>query len=170
MASFLRLVRWLMLVFFAGGNPHLVVDEAHGAGLHRPRSHGMVTVLGLEGRVLVRLYAFNKALAASGGTFLSSGSLQYSRFTITADAYRAHYQYCKCLRFLSTSLLFTRNVSRGQMITAVSSFPPSSLVHALRTIGHVQHQSVPSPNTLLPLAYKYRATASMTSLPGIASC
>jgi hypothetical protein len=53
---------------------------------------GMVMVLGLEGCVLVRLYAFNKALEASGGTFLSSGSLQCLRFTITADTFQVHYQ------------------------------------------------------------------------------
>jgi hypothetical protein len=126
----------------------LVVDEAHGAGFHRPGSHGMVTVLGLEGRVLVRLYTFNKALAASGSCNIRA---------LRSPQMRIEHINNKCLHLLSTSFLFTRDVRRGWMITGLSWFPPSSLVHALRTIGYVQHQSVPSPNTLLPLAYKYRA-------------
>ena len=136
-----------MPVFSAGGNPHLVVDEAHGAGFHRPGSHGMVTVLGLEGRVLVRLYTFNKALAASGSCNIRA---------LRSPQMRIEHINNKCLHLLSTSFLFTRDVRRGWMITGLSWFPPSSLVHVLRTIGYVQHQSVPS-NTLLPLAYKYRA-------------
>ena len=64
----------------------LVVNEAYGAGLHRPRSRGMVTVLGLEGRVLVQSYTFNKVFAASGGAYLSSGFLQLSSFIIPVDA------------------------------------------------------------------------------------
>jgi hypothetical protein len=63
----------------------------------------------------------------------------------------------KCLRLLSTSPLYTRNVLRGRMTPGLSCFPPSSLVHALCAISHIRHQSVPSPNTLLLPAYKYRA-------------
>jgi 7-keto-8-aminopelargonate synthetase-like enzyme len=49
-------------------------------------------MVGLEDRVLARLYTFGKALAASGGTRLSSGSLQSSLFTVTVDAHQANYQ------------------------------------------------------------------------------
>ena len=48
---------------------------------------GWLALLGLEDRVLVRLHAFDKALEASVGAYLSSSSLQSSRFMITADAY-----------------------------------------------------------------------------------
>ena len=46
----------------------------------------MVALPGLEDRMLVRLHTFDKALAVSDGAYLSSGSLQSSRFMITADA------------------------------------------------------------------------------------
>ena len=48
----------------------------------------MVALLGLEDRVVSQLYTFGKAqvFAASGGAYLSSGSLQLSRFITTVDA------------------------------------------------------------------------------------
>lgn len=133
----------------------MVVDEAHGAGLHRPGNHGMVMCMGW------------RAAGSSGCTrstrhlrrqvvrscLLAPCSLRASR----SPQMRIKYITNKCLRLLSTSLLFTRNVRRGRMTPGLSCFPPSSLVHALCTIGHIQHQSVLSPNTLLPHAYKYRA-------------
>ena len=74
------------------GNSHLVIDEVQATCLYTSGSRGMVVLLGLEGRVLVQLYTFNNAPEASGGTCLSSGSLQSLRFSITADASQAHYQ------------------------------------------------------------------------------
>jgi 8-amino-7-oxononanoate synthase len=52
---------------FPAGNAHMVVDEAHATGLYGPRGKGLVALLGVEDRVLVRLHTFGKALAASGG-------------------------------------------------------------------------------------------------------
>lgn len=56
---------------FPMGNGYLVVDEAHSTGIYGPQGRGMVAHLGLENRVLARLHTFGKALAATGGTWLS---------------------------------------------------------------------------------------------------
>jgi 8-amino-7-oxononanoate synthase len=52
---------------FPMGNGHLVVDEAHATGIYGPNGRGVVSMLGLESRILVRLLTFGKALASSGG-------------------------------------------------------------------------------------------------------
>jgi 8-amino-7-oxononanoate synthase len=57
---------------FPAGNAHLLVDEAHATGLYGPGGRGVVALLGLEDRVLARFHSFGKALAATGGEFLST--------------------------------------------------------------------------------------------------
>ena len=52
---------------FPMGNGHLVVDEAHATGIYGPDGRGIVSMLGLENRILVRLHTFGKALASNGG-------------------------------------------------------------------------------------------------------
>lgn len=54
---------------FPSGNAYLIVDEAHSTGIYGPEGRGRVAMLGLEDRVLARLYTFGKALAASGGAY-----------------------------------------------------------------------------------------------------
>ena len=61
--------------FFPLGNGYLVVDEAHATGVYGPQGRGLVTMLGLEDRVLARLHTFGKALAATGGECLMVGTV-----------------------------------------------------------------------------------------------
>src|SRR6266702_1848820 len=56
---------------FPAGNAHMVVDEAHATGLYGPGGRGLVALLGVEKRVLARLHTFGKALAASGGAYIT---------------------------------------------------------------------------------------------------
>jgi 8-amino-7-oxononanoate synthase len=56
---------------FPRGNGYVVVDEAHATGIYGPQGRGLVAHLGLEKRVFARLHTFGKALAATGGSFLS---------------------------------------------------------------------------------------------------
>ncbi|KAG8864782.1 hypothetical protein FRB96_003368 [Tulasnella sp. 330] len=53
--------------FLPGGNGHIIVDEAHATGIYGPKGRGLVAMLGLEERILVRLHTFGKALASNGG-------------------------------------------------------------------------------------------------------
>lgn len=53
------------------GNGHLIVDEAHSTGLYGPSGRGLVAYYGLEKRVFARLHTFGKALASSGGAYIS---------------------------------------------------------------------------------------------------
>lgn len=51
---------------------HLIVDEAHATGIYGPHGAGIVSQLGLEKRVSVRLHTFGKALASNGAAILCS--------------------------------------------------------------------------------------------------
>ncbi len=57
----------MLETLFPHGNGYLVVDEAHATGIYGPQGKGLVSLLGLERRVLARLHTFGKALAGSGG-------------------------------------------------------------------------------------------------------
>lgn len=52
------------------GNGHVIVDEAHATGVLGPRGRGLVSELGLEARVFIRLHTFGKGVGASGGECL----------------------------------------------------------------------------------------------------
>lgn len=49
------------------GNGRLIVDEAHSTGLLGPKGCGLVSELGLEGKIFIRLHTFGKATSSSGG-------------------------------------------------------------------------------------------------------
>lgn len=50
---------------------HLVVDEAHGAGVFGPKSRGVVSQLGLEKKIFARVVTFGKAFGVHGAVLLS---------------------------------------------------------------------------------------------------
>lgn len=52
---------------FPGGNAQFIVDEAHSTGVIGPKGAGLVSELGLEREMAIRLHTFGKALSASGG-------------------------------------------------------------------------------------------------------
>lgn len=57
------------------GTGYVAVDEAHATGVLGKQGRGLVCELGLEERVFARLHTFGKALACSGGKFLSPLSI-----------------------------------------------------------------------------------------------
>ncbi|THX40767.1 PLP-dependent transferase [Aureobasidium pullulans] len=62
------------------GNGQIIVDEAHSTGVLGPQGRGLVSALGLEDRITIRLHTFGKAMACNGAlaairaayTFLST--------------------------------------------------------------------------------------------------
>jgi 8-amino-7-oxononanoate synthase len=52
---------------FPMNNGHVIVDEAHATGIYGPLGKGLVAMLELDDKVLVRLHTFGKALAGTGG-------------------------------------------------------------------------------------------------------
>jgi 8-amino-7-oxononanoate synthase len=52
---------------FPGGNAQFIVDEAHSTGVIGPNGAGLVSELGLESKIAVRLHTFGKSLAGTGG-------------------------------------------------------------------------------------------------------
>ncbi|KAF8340429.1 pyridoxal phosphate-dependent transferase [Cantharellus anzutake] len=53
-------------------NAHVIVDEAHATGIYGKNGRGLVSLLQLEHRVLVRLHTFGKALATGGAVILTT--------------------------------------------------------------------------------------------------
>jgi len=51
------------------GNGYVVVDEAHSNGIYGSQGRGIVSNLGLEGRVFARLHTFGKGLGCNGGQY-----------------------------------------------------------------------------------------------------
>ncbi|KAG5912959.1 hypothetical protein E4U53_005072 [Claviceps sorghi] len=49
------------------GNGHIVVDEAHSTGWMGKGGRGLVSSLGLEGRIWARVHTFGKAMGCAGG-------------------------------------------------------------------------------------------------------
>ncbi|RMX74553.1 hypothetical protein D0869_12478 [Hortaea werneckii] len=104
-APLVEIVR-LMKETFTAGNGHLIVDEAHSTGCFGPKGRGIVSELGLEGEVAVKLHTFGKALACNGAILLCSPLIReylinYARPLIYTTfmsypalaAIRASYQY-----------------------------------------------------------------------------
>ncbi|KAI4836121.1 hypothetical protein E4T44_08437 [Aureobasidium sp. EXF-8845] len=64
------------------GNGHIIVDEAHSTGVLGPQGRGLVSALGLEDKITIRLHTFGKAMACNGAlaairaayTLLSDGN------------------------------------------------------------------------------------------------
>ncbi|KAG9859204.1 PLP-dependent transferase, partial [Aureobasidium melanogenum] len=48
------------------GNGHIIVDEAHSTGVLGPQGRGLVSALGLEDKITIRLHTFGKAMACNG--------------------------------------------------------------------------------------------------------
>lgn len=49
------------------GNAVFVVDEAHATGGLGPKGSGLVSALGIENEIAIRLHACEKAMASTGG-------------------------------------------------------------------------------------------------------
>jgi 8-amino-7-oxononanoate synthase len=52
---------------FPNGNCQFIVDEAHSTGIVGPQGRGLVSELGLQSKVAIRLHTFGKALGSQGG-------------------------------------------------------------------------------------------------------
>lgn len=55
---------------------YLVVDEAHSTAVYGQDGRGLVSALGLEDKVLVRLHTFGKAMASHGAIILCSDTIR----------------------------------------------------------------------------------------------
>ena len=73
----------------------LLVDEAHATGLYGPNGEGLVVAMGLQNRVLARVYTFGKALGVHGATVVGPAVLRdylinFARPFIYTTALPAH--------------------------------------------------------------------------------
>ena len=54
---------------FPLGNAQFVMDEAHSTGVLGPRGAGLVSMLGLEKEIAIRVHVCSKGMASTGGIF-----------------------------------------------------------------------------------------------------
>ncbi|KAK2594359.1 hypothetical protein QQS21_007919 [Conoideocrella luteorostrata] len=76
---------------FPCGNGHVIVDEAHSTGWLGDRGRGLVSQLGLEGRIWARLHTFGKAMGCAGAIILCTPTtraylINYARSLIYTTA------------------------------------------------------------------------------------
>jgi 8-amino-7-oxononanoate synthase len=106
---------------FKKGNGYVVVDEAHSTGIYGPQGRGIVALLGLENRVLARLHTFGKALAGSGGPYVSLGMGPFTHLhtiaVIVTNGLLRDY-----LINYARSLIYTTSLSYANVIAVDCSF------------------------------------------------
>ncbi|KAH8648630.1 5-aminolevulinate synthase [Xylariales sp. PMI_506] len=61
---------------FPLGNAQILIDEAHSAGLIGPNGAGLVSLLGLEKEIAIRIHSCGKALATTGGVILANNTIR----------------------------------------------------------------------------------------------
>ncbi|KAL8927687.1 MAG: hypothetical protein Q9172_001247 [Xanthocarpia lactea] len=61
---------------FPSGNAQFLVDEAHSTGILGPQGAGLVSDLGLEKEVAIRLHTFGKAMGSSGAIILGNQTVK----------------------------------------------------------------------------------------------
>lgn len=120
--------------------------------LASPRQSTTVSITGMGQPASTFL---EQSLATNVGPSLSSGSLQSSRFPITADAYQAHYQQMSSPSFGCASVDTQRSPKAEDTQSFLSPCEQFS-TYPLFNWTYRQHQPVPTPNTLPPLSYYYR--------------
>jgi 8-amino-7-oxononanoate synthase len=83
------------------GNGHIIVDEAHSTGVLGPQGRGLVSALGLEDKITIRLHTFGKAMACNGGKFflslcylLPSLTRKHSYYSVQSADQALPYQLC----------------------------------------------------------------------------
>jgi 8-amino-7-oxononanoate synthase len=62
---------------FPKGNVKFIVDEAHSTGLVGKLGRGLVSYLGLEKEIAIRLHTYGKGMSTTGGMWFSNPKQQY---------------------------------------------------------------------------------------------
>ncbi|KAI1128525.1 8-amino-7-oxononanoate synthase [Nemania abortiva] len=63
---------------FPLGNAQFIVDEAHSLGVLGDRGRGLVSLLGLEKEIAIRVHVASKALGSVGGLILCNKTIRYA--------------------------------------------------------------------------------------------
>jgi 8-amino-7-oxononanoate synthase len=61
---------------FPEGQAQFIIDEAHSSGIVGPNGAGLVSALGLEKEIAVRMHTFGKALSSAGGVILCNETVK----------------------------------------------------------------------------------------------
>ncbi|KID74281.1 8-amino-7-oxononanoate synthase [Metarhizium brunneum] len=61
---------------FPLGNAQFIIDEAHSVGVLGPHGRGLVSMLGLEKEIAIRVHVCSKAMASTGGVILCNKTVR----------------------------------------------------------------------------------------------
>ncbi|EEY16854.1 8-amino-7-oxononanoate synthase [Verticillium alfalfae VaMs.102] len=107
---------------FPLGNAQFVIDEAHCVGVLGPKGRGLVSMLGLEKEIAIRVHMCSKAMASTGGKY-SAASLPHPCLPDRmGDCFRADHIWPVGLILCNKTI---RAVIMNQMRFAVYSGAPS---------------------------------------------
>ncbi|KAI0090175.1 PLP-dependent transferase [Irpex rosettiformis] len=137
----------ILETLFPKGNGYLIVDEAHATGVYGPQGKGLVSLLGLEKRVLARLHTFGKALAGSGAVILTSELIR---------DYLLNY---------ARSLIYTTALSYPQVISVDCSFDLLENGTAKKLSSHLLKTSSHFVTTLRTLLLTHHIPSHLLSFP-----
>ncbi|BGP42769.1 hypothetical protein JCM10449v2_006781 [Rhodotorula kratochvilovae] len=137
------------------GNGHMVVDEAHSTGLYGAKGRGLVSALGLDHRITVRVHTFGKAMACSGAAVLASPLIRN---------YLINYARPLIYSTVMTHLSALAVVKSVEMLEEGESEEPAMHVHSLAShlVSRLSSLLPPTSPVSLPphlLALSFSSTA-----------
>ena len=68
---------------FPNGNAQFIVDEAHSTGLMGRQGSGLVSALGLEKDIAIRMHTYGKGMGTTGGEYHQEFHYSYHREKLT---------------------------------------------------------------------------------------
>ena len=152
---------------------HLIVDEAHSNGIWGPCGRGLVSALGLESAVLIRLHTFGKALACSGAIILTSDVIRSYLINYARPLIYTTFLSHPNLLAIQTAYRWLQTPALTQPLTdhlnKLTLTLHNELLHLTSTV--LDNRSRPVPNSvlyippLLPRAQRTPIFALLTSSP-----
>jgi 8-amino-7-oxononanoate synthase len=147
---------------------YVVVDEAHSTGVIGREGRGLVCELGLEQRVFARLHTFGKAVAANGGEFY---------LTLTMNVCKVGLIFHTAIILGSPTLRhYLINYARPLIYTTFLTYPALSLIRASYTLlgsgqsvplqAHLHYLTQTLYTKLRELQIVSLATRQMLKVPG----
>lgn len=146
---------------------HLIVDEAHSAGIYGENGKGIVSALAIESRIFARLITFGKAYGCHGAAILSSQMVKnflinFSRSFIYTTALPED-SYSRIITVLSSDILESKRIRLMEnctffrdMIKGCEYFIPSE------SNSPIQFLEIGSVAQTKELAQKIRANSFLT--------
>lgn len=144
------------------GNGHIIVDEAHSTGVLGPQGRGLVSALGLEDKISIRLHTFGKAMACNGGKYFL---LRLTMLLSYLTSSYSHHTLQSAHQALLDQLRTTTNLHNLLVIPSVSSHQSSLHISVERQQYCTRHTSFRSYQSFAQKVVCSHFESTTTSTP-----